>query len=163
MTQPTILIVEDDPTLMRGLTDNFRSQGYRVQTATDGQQGLDAALGGTPPDLIVLDIMLPRVNGYEVSRMIKQKIQEGALGKDIAVLIVTARKTDSEEREEFLQTWSKADEFIYKPFDLDHLSERIMMFLSSADSTGQEPSDRRSDPSKPGREVKHVEEVRSGD
>ena len=72
MTAPTLLIIEDDPTLLRGLKDNFIAQGFGVCTAGDGQEGLSAALE-EPPDLILLDIMLPKVNGYEVCRLIRQQ------------------------------------------------------------------------------------------
>ena len=65
MSAKTILIVEDDPVLLRGLKDNFEAQGYVVRTAKDGQKGLDALLTA-PPDLLLLDLMLPKVNGYEI-------------------------------------------------------------------------------------------------
>jgi len=68
----TILIVEDDPTMLRGLKDNFEFKGYRVLTAPDGEEGLNAALN-EKPDLIILDIMLPKINGYEVCRLIRKE------------------------------------------------------------------------------------------
>ena len=67
---PFILIIEDDATMLRGLKDNFESQGFAVRTACDGKAGLEAALGG-PCDLVVLDIMLPKLNGYEVCRLLR--------------------------------------------------------------------------------------------
>ena len=70
--QPTVLIVEDDPAMLRGLKDNFEFEGYKVVTATDGDAGLKAALGARP-DLIILDVMLPKVNGYEVCRFIREE------------------------------------------------------------------------------------------
>ena len=63
----SVLIVEDDPALLRGLKDNFEAQNYRVQLARDGREGLAAALAN-PPDLVILDIMLPKINGYEICR-----------------------------------------------------------------------------------------------
>src|SRR5437667_11189161 len=60
-----ILIIEDDPALLRGLKDNFEARGYQVRTANDGQKGL-AAILQEPPDAVVLDLMLPKVNGFEV-------------------------------------------------------------------------------------------------
>ena len=65
MSGESVLIIEDDPTLLRVLADNFRHEGYTVRTACDGKQGLDAAINGRP-DLIVLDLMLPGVDGLEV-------------------------------------------------------------------------------------------------
>ena len=61
----TVLIVEDDAAMLRGLKDNFEAKGYYTLTAVDGKQGLEAALR-EKPDLILLDIMLPELNGYEV-------------------------------------------------------------------------------------------------
>ena len=66
----TILIVEDDPSMLTGLKDNFEFKGYKVLTAVDGEKGLDAALNANP-DLIILDIMLPKINGYEICRLIR--------------------------------------------------------------------------------------------
>ena len=83
MVGKTILIVEDDPTMLRGLTDNFCLQGYDVTSATDGEKGLDIALQ-TNPDLIVLDIMLPKVNGFEICR----HLREAKLA--MAVIMLTA-------------------------------------------------------------------------
>ena len=65
MTASRILIIEDDPALLRGLKDNFAAAGYDVRTAADGQRGLDALLA-EPPDLVLLDLMLPRVSGYDI-------------------------------------------------------------------------------------------------
>ncbi|HET6407072.1 MAG TPA: response regulator, partial [Chthoniobacteraceae bacterium] len=80
----SVLIIEDDPTLLRGLKDNFEFEGARVQTATDGQTGLDRALE-LRPDLIVLDLMLPRVNGYEICRYLREEKLE------IPILMLTAK------------------------------------------------------------------------
>ena len=66
MSDEAILIIEDDPAMLRGLKDNFAFHGYRVKTAMDGEEGLEAAVN-TRPDLIVLDIMLPKINGYEIA------------------------------------------------------------------------------------------------
>lgn len=63
----SVLIIEDDPTLLRGLKDNFEFEGYHVLASADGEQALRSALHDKP-DLIVLDIMLPKVNGYEICR-----------------------------------------------------------------------------------------------
>src|SRR5512133_892026 len=70
MANDRVLIIEDDPALSRGLKDNFEAQGYHVELASDGQKGLEAALANKS-DLIVLDIMLPRVNGYEICREVR--------------------------------------------------------------------------------------------
>jgi len=74
--------------------------------------------------------MLPGKNGYEVSRILKQEMDEGKINP-FKILVLTARKVDSPEREDFLATWSKADEYMYKPFELDDLMERISTHLAS--------------------------------
>ena len=66
-----ILIVEDDATLLRGLSDNFCAAGFEVATAADGQSGLAQALA-QPPDLLLLDIMLPLLNGYDLCQRVRQ-------------------------------------------------------------------------------------------
>ncbi len=72
MTARKVLIVEDDAALLRGLKDNFQAQGYQVRTACDGEQGLEA-LFRDPPDLALLDVMLPKVNGYEICRQARSR------------------------------------------------------------------------------------------
>jgi len=68
----SVLIVEDNEAMLRGLEDNFELKGYRVKTARDGEQGLNAALAENP-DLIILDIMLPKMNGYEICSQVRKK------------------------------------------------------------------------------------------
>ena len=84
MADQTVLIIEDDSTMLRGLKDNFSAQGYRVRTASDGRQGLDAALD-SPPDLILLDIMLPKINGYEICRVVREH------ELDVPIIMLTAK------------------------------------------------------------------------
>ncbi len=85
MTKSVVLIIEDDPTLMRGLSDNFRLHGYEVRSAADGRAGLAEALAA-PPDLMLLDIMLPLVNGFEICRQVRlQKL-------DMPIIMLTGRK-----------------------------------------------------------------------
>jgi DNA-binding response OmpR family regulator len=130
MDRKRILVVDDDRFIRRAVKHLIECLGHDCLEAGDGEEGFKVTMA-EQPDLIVLDVMLPKVNGYEVSRMIKEEFQKGALSRNIPILIVTARRTDSEEREEFLRTWSQADEFIYKPFDLEHLSDRIVDFLEA--------------------------------
>jgi DNA-binding response OmpR family regulator len=79
-----ILIIEDEPALVRGLKDSFTSKGFEVLTAQDGATGIDLALSKNP-DLILLDIMLPRVNGYEICRMVREQ------GIETPILMLTAK------------------------------------------------------------------------
>ncbi len=119
MTKPAILIIEDDSTLMRGLEDNFRSRGYRVQTARDGQEGLDTALT-SPPDLILLDIMLPKINGYEICRLIR--LQE----LEMPIIMLTAK---GQEEDIVRGLELGADDYVTKPFSIRELLARVKAFL----------------------------------
>jgi len=114
-----ILIVEDEPALVRGLKDTFVSQGCEVLTAQDGESGLDLALTRSP-DLILLDIMLPRVNGYEVCRAIRERALE------MPILMLTAK---GQEEDIVLGLNLGADDYITKPFRRAELIARVRAFL----------------------------------
>jgi DNA-binding response OmpR family regulator len=115
----TILIVEDEPALVRGLKDAFAARGFEVLTAQDGATGLDLALGGNP-DLILLDIMLPRVNGCELCRMVREQ----GLEMPIIMLIAKGREEDI-----VLGLNLGADDYIGKPFRVAELIARVNAFL----------------------------------
>jgi len=89
MPHETVLIIEDDPAMLEGLEGNFEFEGYTVGTASDGEEGLNAALEGRP-DLIVLDIMLPKINGYEVCRLVRRE------GLDVPIIMLTAKGQESD-------------------------------------------------------------------
>ncbi len=115
----TILIVEDDATMLRGLKDNFEFKGYRVFTAADGEAGLNSALNNHP-DLIVLDIMLPKINGYEICRLIrKEKLT-------MPIIMLTAK---GEESDIVLGLNLGADDYVTKPFSIKELLARTEAFL----------------------------------
>jgi DNA-binding response OmpR family regulator len=115
----TVLIVEDDSTMLRGLKDNFEYSGYTVITADDGEKGLNAALDAKP-DLILLDIMLPKINGYEVCRLIrKEKL-------DMPIIMLTAK---GEESDIILGLNLGADDYVTKPFSIKELLARVAAFL----------------------------------
>jgi|SRR5436190_3323937 len=115
----SILIVEDDPALLRGLRDNFESQGYRVQVARDGREGMSTALAN-PPDLLLLDIMLPKTNGYEICRAVRAK------HLDMPIIMLTAKG-----REEDIVRGLElgADDYVTKPFSIRELLARAKAFL----------------------------------
>lgn len=119
MTGARVLLVEDEPALARGLSDTFRVQGFEVRVATDGQEGLDAALSGEA-DLILLDLMLPKVNGYEICRAVR------AQGLDIPILMLTAK---GQEQDVILGLNLGADDYITKPFRTGELIARARAFL----------------------------------
>lgn len=118
-----VLIIEDDSTLLRGLADNFHAQGYQVESARDGQQGLDMALKDTP-DLILLDIMMPKINGYEVCRLIrKHEIS-------IPIIMLTAK---GQEDDIIRGLELGADDYVTKPFSVRELLARAKAFLRRRD------------------------------
>ncbi len=119
MSGETILIIEDEPTMLRGLKDNFEFEGYRVITAEAGEEGLEAALN-TRPDLILLDIMLPEINGYEICRLIRQE------GLDMPIVMLTAK---GQEPDIILGLNLGADDYMTKPFSIKELLARVNAFL----------------------------------
>ena len=118
-----ILNVEDDEDIVETIKYSLEVRGAIVDVAYDGLQALRKGRKNEY-DLMILDIMLPGKNGYEVSRILKEEMAEGKIDP-FDILVLTARKVDNPEREDFLSTWSKADEFMYKPFEMDDLIERI--------------------------------------
>jgi DNA-binding response OmpR family regulator len=117
MNAKKILIVEDNPALLRGLKDNFQAQGYQVRTANDGEKGLDALLRD-PPDLVLLDLMLPKVNGYEICRQARSR----RLHTPILMLSAKTREDDVVRGLEL-----GADDYITKPFRIRELMTRARM------------------------------------
>ena len=119
MTTARLLIIEDDLALLRGLKDNFEAQGYAVRTASDGQKGLDGLLAD-PPDLVLLDIMLPKVNGYEICRAARTR------KLDLPIIMLTA-KGQEEDLVRGLEIG--ADDYVTKPFSIRELIARVKAFL----------------------------------
>jgi DNA-binding response OmpR family regulator len=119
MAGEIILIIEDDPTMRRGLTDNFAFAGYTVRTAADGRAGLREAQRADV-DLILLDIMLPGVNGYEICRRVR------ADGLDMPILMLTAK---GQESDIVMGLNLGADDYITKPFSINELLARVQAFI----------------------------------
>jgi DNA-binding response OmpR family regulator len=119
MSAKSILIIEDDAALLRGLKDNFESQGYCVSTANDGQKGLDALLK-EPPNLLLLDLMLPKINGYEVCRMARSR------QLDMPIIMLTAK---GQEEDIIRGLELGADDYVTKPFSIRELLARVKAFL----------------------------------
>ena len=116
---PRILIVDDEPEMVRGLEDNLRFEGYQTLAAANGKDGLALALREAP-DLILLDIMLPEMSGWDVCRALRQK------GVDVPVIMLTAR---GEEVDRVLGLELGADDYITKPFSLRELLARVRAVL----------------------------------
>ena len=117
----TILIVDDEPDIVETLKFLVESEGFECLTAFDGEKALKL-VKEKRPDLVILDIMLPKINGYKVSRLLKFDSKY----KDIPILMVTA-KTQEEDR--LLGEETGSDEYITKPFDINELLEKINNYL----------------------------------
>ena len=113
-----ILVVEDERALVETLDYSLRRQGYEVYTATDGRAGLDAA-AKHKPDLVVLDVMLPGIDGFEVCRVLRQTT-------NVPVLMLTAR---SEEIDKIVGLEVGADDYLTKPFSMRELMARVKALL----------------------------------
>lgn len=119
--QPTILLVEDDPTLLSTLGFNLRREGYDVHVADNGERALETVRGlGARLDLIVLDVMLPGIDGFQVLRQVR------ARGLRMPVLMLSAR---GEEQDRIDGLELGADDYVVKPFALGELLARIRAAL----------------------------------
>lgn len=114
-----ILLVEDEPGLVLTLTDRLRSEGFEVTTASDGKAGFDKATEGGF-DLIILDVMLPKKNGYDVCRDLRKK------GIETPVLMLTAK---GETIDKVLGLKLGADDYLTKPFEVIELLARVEALL----------------------------------
>ena len=111
----TVLIVEDEKSIVDILRFNLEKEGYRCIAAYDGEAGLNAALS-EDPDLILLDVMLPKMIGFDVCRTLREK------GDNVPVIILTARE---EEEDKVLGLEIGADDYITKPFSMRELMARV--------------------------------------
>jgi DNA-binding response OmpR family regulator len=114
-----VLIVEDDPAILNGLAESLSFEGYDVLTAEDGKAGYEAC-HTHKPDLILLDVMLPRVTGLELCRKIRKE------GMDCAIVMLTAR---GEEADRIMGLDVGADDYVTKPFSLPELMARMRALL----------------------------------
>lgn len=121
MSKPRILIIEDETALSEVLVYNLRREGYEPLTAHDGQEGLRKAQVA-PPDLILLDLMLPVMNGFEVCRELKA----GQRTRSIPILMLTAK---SEETDQVVGFSLGADDYVTKPFSVKVLLQRIKALI----------------------------------
>ena len=121
-----ILIVEDEEEMARGLKDNFEFDGDQVLVAADGEQGL-ASARSERPDLIILDVMLPKMSGFDVCKKIR------AEGIKIPVIMLTAR---DQEIDKVLGLELGADDYVTKPFSSRELLARVKALLRRARQPG---------------------------
>ncbi len=123
-----ILIVEDEPNMVAGLRDNFEYEGYQVITAADGVAGLERALADSP-DLVVLDVMMPRMSGLDVCKRLK------ARRPSIPVIMLTAR---GQEVDKVVGLELGADDYVTKPFSIRELLARVKAVLRRAQTVPRE-------------------------
>jgi DNA-binding response OmpR family regulator len=119
LSRTKILIVEDDPAILRGLSDALAFKGYAVLTAVSGGQGLQAALTGSP-DLVLLDVLLPKMDGFTVLHEVRKARPQ------LPVIMLTARGTE-EDRVRGLT--EGADDYVVKPFSATELIARVEAVL----------------------------------
>ncbi len=121
MTQETILLVDDSPTEMSLMLKALGDKGYRLVTATDGEGALEKAQQ-EQPKLILLDVILPKKNGFQVCRQLKTSPDT----KDIRIVLVTSKTQDSDR---FWGLKQGADEYLTKPFDQEELDRTVNKYL----------------------------------
>ena len=121
-----ILIVEDEPAMVAGLRDNFEYEGYDVISATDGVEGLDRALADNP-DLVVLDVMMPRMSGLDVCKQLKIKKPK------LPIIMLTAR---GQEIDKVVGLELGADDYVTKPFSTPELMARVRAALRRSARSG---------------------------
>lgn len=130
MGQPKILVVDDEEDVLETIRYRLEHEGYEVVAAVNGWEAIGAARLAKP-DLVVLDVMLPKENGYRVSRTFREDEAAGVYPKRLPVLLLTARDLSTDgDREKMFMEFADADEVIYKPFDMDYLVRRVQELLS---------------------------------
>jgi two-component system alkaline phosphatase synthesis response regulator PhoP len=127
--KPRILIVEDEPAMVAGLRDNFEYEGYEVISAHDGVEGLERALK-EEPDLIVLDVMMPRMSGLDVCKQLKTQ------KPSLPIIMLTAR---GQEVDKVVGLELGADDYVTKPFSIRELMARVKAVLRRATPAATAP------------------------
>ena len=120
----TILLIEDDDTIRAALVRVLEGEGYRVMAAADGSQ-LSTLLNDTPLDLIMLDIGLPWINGFELAEMMKSHRDL----KDLPLIFLSARTGEADVKKGFAVG---ADDYIKKPFDLEKVKKTVRTLITLA-------------------------------
>jgi DNA-binding response OmpR family regulator len=134
VSSPILLVVEDEPYLIRLLRLYLHREGYRVRTATDGQEALEIVDQSWPADLVLLDLMLPSLDGFQLARHIRSKPD----WRRTPILVLTAR---SDERDIVRAYQSGADDLMTKPFHPRELSARIRQLLKSEPGYANPPEE----------------------
>ena len=130
MTGNKILVVEDDPNLLSALKYNLQKEGYGVATAADGAEAIETARR-EKPDLVILDLMLPKMSGFEVCRILRKDMI-------VPILMLTAK---AEETDKIVGLEIGADDYMTKPFSMRELIARVRAMLRRAKMTEPVPTD----------------------
>lgn len=133
MSGVKILVVDDEDDVVETVKYRLMQEGYEVLTARDGVEALGAARANQP-DLVVLDVMMPRENGYRVSRMLREDEAKGVYPAGLRIVLLTARNLGvASDRERIFLDFSQADRMLDKPFDLEELVAVIEDLVSGSD------------------------------
>jgi DNA-binding response OmpR family regulator len=124
MSQKKILVVDDEVDLVETIRFPLEMEGFNVLVCYNGEDALNQARK-EKPDLILLDLMLPKLDGYKVCRLLKFDERY----KDIPILMLTAK---TQEKDKLLGKETGANEYITKPFDIDELMKKVNVYLSKA-------------------------------
>lgn len=126
-----VLVVEDDATNARVLTDYLSAFGYQVSVARTGSEGLERARAERP-DLCVVDVLLPHKSGFDLCR----ELRSGGEGATTPIILMSAVYAEFDPRAEFAQQRVAADDFLSKPFALSDLLARVRRLLGEAAPQG---------------------------
>ena len=121
----TVLVVEDEENLLEALRYSLEREGYAVETAIDGEQALNAARS-VRPELVILDVMLPQLDGFEVCRILRRE-------SDVPIMMLTAR---GEEIDRVVGLELGADDYVTKPFSIRELMARVRNMLRRSARSG---------------------------
>lgn len=124
-----ILLVDDEPSIVKMVGKRLEVEGFDVVVAMDGQEGL-AKAQAEAPDLIILDLMLPKLNGYEICTMLKQDTRY----QNIPIVLFTAKAQDKDEK---LGMECGANAYVRKPFRAQELLEKIRTLLTKSPQPGE--------------------------
>ena len=121
--QKKILVVDDEKDIVETLSFMMRARGYEVIEAYDGEEGMKLAKEQSP-DLMILDVMMPKINGYKIARLLKYDSKY----KHIPIIMVTARGQDSDK---LIGEETGADEYITKPFEFEEVLDCVNKYLEA--------------------------------
>ena len=132
MTGNKIVVVEDDPNLLSALKYNLQKEGYDVATAADGAEAVETARRENP-DLVILDLMLPKMSGFEVCRILRKDMT-------VPIFMLTAK---AEETDKIVGLEIGADDYMTKPFSMRELIARVRAMLRRVQMTEQSPTEEK--------------------